>query len=1042
MSENTAAQTGAEDFPPQYDPHAFEDRLYAEWEKAGAFHSEPKPGKKPYTIPIPPPNVTGVLHIGHALNNTLQDILIRWRRMQGFETLWMPGTDHAGIATQNVVEKQIAATEKKNRYQIGRTELIKRIWDWKEQSGGTILKQLRKLGASCDWPRTRFTMDEGLSKAVRHAFVKLFNDGLIYRGKYLVNWCPRCRTTLSDDEVEHEDVKGKIYELHYPFVGTPPAPPAAPLEKDAEKPAPYYVSGKNCLTVATTRPETMLGDTAVAVHPDDARYKAFVGKMVELPLTGRTIPVIADSALELGFGTGCLKVTPAHDPVDYQIGRRHNLPLISILTESGTLNENCPPQYRDMDRFKARTQIVDDLKAQGLVGEIKDHPQQVGHCYRCHTIVEPYLASQWFVKMKPLSEMAVKATAEGRVKFHPERWAKVYLKWFDDVRDWPISRQIWWGHQIPVWYDLEANRDCIEEIEAGPDEPYDIEKNGKRIRYLIGENAKPIVSLEDPTTLPEYKGRTLLRDPDVLDTWFSSGLWPFSTLGWPDKTPELLYYYPTSTLVTSRGIIYFWVARMVMFGESMMGREPFSDVVIHGTVLDGEGNIMSKSKGNGIDPLDIIGRYGADAMRFTLADMSTGGQDLKFPVQIVCPHCNESQELPKKRSAPLMTCKKCKKEFQQPVPNAVTPPLAEPAMGPLDSPRFEKGRNFANKVWNAARFVITSISASAGEQASGETQRFASHTALMRTLKDEDRWILSRLNSTVLQMTESLEEFEFSKSIGTLYDFFWNEFCSWYIELSKPRLAPTASSEERAAARAVLLYVLDRSLRMLHPFCPYVSEALWAELGKRAPAGERNLNRAEYGSGPERPKDGLLITAAWPEYEVALIQPEREAQFASLFEAVIAVRAVRQELIDNSPKERKKEVSAALAKPLNVTIRTADGVLAERLKAQAHILTQMADIEAPAIGPELAAPKPASATAIKGGTIYVALSADLVDVEKLRLGKEIRAAEQYIPKIEGKLKNENFVKNAPPELVAEEREKLKETQDKLGSLKAALANLN
>ena len=1003
------AGAGAESFSTQYDPKAVEDRIYAQWEKSGAFHATPNPARKPYTVMIPPPNVTGVLHIGHALNNSLQDTLVRYRRMRGYETLWMPGTDHAGIATQNVVEKMIAKTEKKNRYQIGRAELIQRIWTWKEEFGGTILKQLRKLGSSCDWPRTRFTMDDGLSRAVRHAFVRLYNDGLIYRGKYLVNWCTRCSTTLSDDEVETADVKGKLYELHYPFS-----------------------DGSGQLTVATTRPETMLGDTAVAVHPNDARYTAFVGKFVDLPLTGRKIPVIADAALELGFGTGCLKVTPAHDPVDYQIGVRHKLPMINILAENGTLNANVPEIYRGLTVAKARTKVVDDLKALGLVGDVKDHAQNVGHCYRCGTVVEPFLTPQWYVKMKPMAELAIKATNDGRVNFHPERWTKVYLRWLEDVRDWAISRQIWWGHQLPVYYDLDANKDHITVVPAAENEPFDIEKDGKRFRYIIGENAKPIVTLEDPETLPEYKGKTLLRDPDVLDTWFSSSLWPMSTLGWPDKTPELDYFYPTSTLVTDRGIIYLWVARMVMMGQKNTGREPFKDVYIHGTVLDAAtGKRMSKSLGNGVDPLDIIARYGADALRYTLVEMTTEGQDLKLPVQIVCPHCDTSQEFPKKRSLPVMTCVKCKKEFQQPVPNET--PLAEPVMGPLDSPRFEKGRNFANKVWNAARYVLTSIPPSTG----------ASHAEIAKHLRDEDRWIISRLNSTVREVTQALDAFNFVGTTSLIYEFFWNEFCSWYIELTKARLQPTAAPEERESARAVLLYVLDRSLRLLHPVCPFITEALWAELAKVAgKPGERNLGRPETlsPSAPEN-KDGLLMTTAWPEPEAAWIDAEREAQFASLFETVIATRAVRQKLIDYSPKDKKKEVSATLAEPLKVSIRAGDAALASRLKSQAHVLMQMANVLTPDIGTDAAIPKPSSATAIKGGTIYVALGADLLPVEKLRLAGEIQQIEQYIPKVEGKLKNENFVKNAPPEVVQDERQRLAEAQEKLTSLKAALAEL-
>jgi valyl-tRNA synthetase len=1030
VSDPSPTPSSLDSFPSQYDPRQFEDRIYEQWESARVFHSEPNPARTPYTIMIPPPNVTGVLHIGHTLFTTLSDALIRYRRMTGRETLWMPGTDHAGISTQIVVEKQIAKAEKKNRYQIGRAELIKRVWQFKEESGGTILKQLRKLGASCDWDRTRFTMDDMLCKAVRHAFKRLYDDGLIYRGKkYLVNWCPSCRTTLSDDEVEHEDVKGKLYELRYPLVdcgaGFQPAKDDQPMQAGS----PHH---KQFLTVATTRPETMLGDTAVAVHPDDERYTQYVGRFVELPLTGRKIPVIADSALELGFGTGCLKVTPAHDPVDYAIGQRHKLPSINILTEGGAINENAPPQYRGLDRFKAREKVVADLKALGLVGDIKDHPQQVGHCYRCHSIVEPYLTAQWFVSMKPLSELAVKASAEGRVKFHPERWTKVYLKWFEEVRDWPISRQIWWGHRIPVWYDLDENKDSIIEIVAGENEPYDVEENGKRIRYLIGENAKPIVSEVDPDTLPQYKGRRLIQDADVLDTWFSSGLWPFSTLGWPDKTPELDYYYPTDTMVTARGIIYFWVARMVMLGEKLVGKEPFRDVVITSTMLDGDGQIMSKSKGNGIDPLDVIKRYGADALRFTILDLSTGGQDLKFPVQIICPHCNESQELPRKRTNPVMTCRKCKKEFQQPVPNEK--PLAEPMMGTLDSPRFEKGRNFVNKFWNAARFVMTSI-CGAGFQPAKDAGRMPAPQFL-----DEDRWILSRLNSTIKAQTRALEEFEFSKASGALYDFFWNEFCAWYIELAKPRMAENADAADRSAAQAVLLHVLDRSMRLLHPLCPFVSEALWAELNKRVPPPSR---RPDSNAGEDAGGTGLLAAASWPKPDESRIDNAIESQFASLFDAVVAVRAVRQELIDNAPRERKKDVGTALSGELSVAIRTEDAALAHRLREQRHILMRMAETKEPQIGgPELVPPKPASATAIKGGTIYVALSADLVDVEKLRLAKEIKNLEQYIPRVEGKLKNDSFVKNAPPELVDEERGRLREAKSKLDSLSAALRAIN
>ncbi|MBI3829709.1 MAG: valine--tRNA ligase [Planctomycetes bacterium] len=1003
---STAPQPG--EMPTQYDPKQFEDATYERWEKSGVFHSEPKAGRKPYTIMIPPPNVTGVLHIGHALNNSLQDLLVRFRRMQGRETLWLPGTDHAGIATQNVVEKQIAKNENKSRYEIGREELIKRIWDFTNQSGDTILKQLRKLGASCDWQRKRFTLDEGLNSAVREAFVKLFKDGLLYRGKYLVNWCPRCRTTLSDDEVEHEEVNGRLYELHYPFADS-----ASRTQNSA---LPY-------LTVATTRPETMLGDTAVAVHPDDERYKHLIGQKVKLPLTGREIPIIGDAALDREFGTGCLKVTPAHDPVDYQIGLRHKLQILNILTEDGRLNEECPPEFRGMDRYKARKAVMEALKALGLTGEIKDHKQQVGHCYRCHTMIEPFLTSQWFVNMKPLSKLAVAATASGRVKFHPERWTKVYLNWFEDVRDWPISRQIWWGHQVPAWYCLEDNAGTIEKIEAGPDEPFEIVENGKRYRYLIGEHAKPIVASEDPSKLPQYQGKTLVRDPDVLDTWFSSALWPFSTLGWPEKTKELEYYYPTDTLVTSRGIIYFWVARMVMMGEHLLGKEPYRDVVIHGTVLDGDGAVMSKSKGNGIDPLDIIQRYGADAMRFTIFDMATEGQDIKFPVQIVCPHCDEMQELPRKRTEPVMKCAKCKQDFQQPVPNE--PTLAEPKMGALDSKRFEKGRNFTNKVWNAARFVLTSIDADTAK-------RLEDHAAIEAGLRDEDRWILSRLTGTINQVTIALDNFDFSRATNKLYTFFWDEFCAWTIELSKSRLQP--GSSDKTAATAVLVHVLDRSLRLLHPFCPFISEVLWAELARKAPTPtSRNLGYPPTDDvGKERPFVGeMLAGSCWPDPTFGLLNTDLEDEFLSVLEAVRAVRNIRQKN-GIQPKEA-----------LSVFIKTTDDAAAKRLLAQKHILVQMANVKQIEIGLNVQKPKPAGTEVFAGAELYVAL-AGLIDPakERERLAKEIERTQHAVNQGKKKLGDDKFVKNAPPDKVDAEKARLAEYRAKVASLQAALKDLD
>ncbi|MCX7805957.1 MAG: valine--tRNA ligase, partial [Planctomycetota bacterium] len=682
--------------PTTYDPSAVEEKIYRRWESGGAFASSVRRDRRPYCIVIPPPNVTGVLHIGHALNNTLQDLLIRYHRMKGEEAMWLPGTDHAGIATQNVVEREIYAKEKKTRHDLGREELVRRIWEWREQYGNRIIEQLRRIGCSCDWSRLRFTMDEGLSRAVREVFVRLFNEGLIYRGRYIVNWCPRCRTALADDEVEPRDVRGSLWFIRYPVKGDP----------------------SRGLTVATTRPETMLGDTAVAVHPDDGRHRWAVGKRLMLPLMNREIPVVADAAVEKDFGTGAVKVTPAHDRNDFELGRRHGLPEEVVIGEDGIMTGAAGP-YRGLDRYEARRRIVEDLGKEGLLEKVEDHAHAVGHCYRCDTVIEPYLSMQWFVKMKPLADLAIRATEERRVVFHPARWEKVYLQWLREVRDWCISRQIWWGHRIPVFY-------C--------DEPGCGAMSAER---------------EDISRCPKCGSSRIHQDPDVLDTWFSSALWPFSTLGWPSRTPELEYYYPTDTLVTARGIIYFWVARMVMMGEKFMGREPFRHVYIHGTVLDAQGRIMSKSLGNGIDPLEVVAKYGADALRFCLTHMTTEGQDLRLSME-----------------------------------------------------RFEEGRNFANKIWNAARFCLTVLEGRELARLDGPDD-----------LAFEDRWVLSRTYSTLEKAEAELEEFDFHGVCETLYHFFWDEFCACYIELVKERLKKDdgRGGRDAAVARRILAHVLDAS---------------------------------------------------------------------------------------------------------------------------------------------------------------------------------------------------------------------------------------
>ncbi len=693
-----------------YEPHDVEKRWYSEWETKGYFHAAATSDKKPYSIVIPPPNVTGALHMGHALNNTLQDILCRWKRMQGYNVLWMPGTDHAGIATQNVVERQLTA-EGKDRHDLGREAFIERVWKWKAESGGQIIGQLKRLGASCDWERERFTMDEGLSKAVRTVFVKLYEDGLIYRDNRLINWCPRCHTALSDIEVEHEDHKGHLWYIRYPVVGEP----------------------GRFVVVATTRPETMLGDSAVAVHPEDERYSDLVGKKVLLPLVNREIPVVADDYVDREFGTGVVKITPAHDFNDFEVGLRHGLDKINVLDESGVINA-AGHQYEGMDRFAARTRIVAELEAAGLMEKIDDHPMSVGGCYRCKTVVEPYLSLQWYVKVAPLAERALDAVKSGKTRILPKQWENTYYDWMENIRDWCISRQIWWGHRIPAWFC-----DHCGEI---------------------------TVAMEAPTTCSKCGSDELRQETDVLDTWFSSALWPFSTMGWPDQTAELKTFYPTACLVTGFDILFFWVARMMMMGLHFMNEVPFTDVYIHALVRDAQGHKMSKSKGNVIDPLTVIDQYGTDAFRFTLAAFAAQGRDIK---------------------------------------------LAEE--------RIAGYRNFCNKVWNAARFTLMNLEGFNPDNVQHETLEFS----------QGDRWILHRLNETARIVDETLTGYRYNESAMTLYQFTWSEFCDWYLELSKQDIY-NGTPERKLATQYVLWYTLENLLRLLHPFMPFITEEIWQAL--------------------------------------------------------------------------------------------------------------------------------------------------------------------------------------------------------------------
>ncbi|MDY0150400.1 MAG: valine--tRNA ligase, partial [Kiritimatiellia bacterium] len=709
------------ELPKQVDTKAIEEKWNAWWEEKGYAHAEAGQAGKPYSIVIPPPNVTGILHMGHALNNTVQDVMIRRKRMQGHTTVWVPGTDHAGIATQNAVEKDLKK-QGKNRWDMPRDEFMKRVWEWKEKYGGTILNQLEKLGASCDWQRTRFTMDEGLSDAVAEVFVRLYDKKLIYRGEYIINWCPRCGTALSDEESEHEEQAGHLWHIRYPVKG----------------------GRKNeCVVVATTRPETLLGDTAVAVNPRDERYDKLKGRTLLLPILGREIPVIEDDFVDPQFGTGAVKVTPAHDPNDFEMGRRHDLPMLNVMTDTGDMNENAGP-YQGLDRFACRTKIVDDLQATGLLLKVEDHANSVGHCYRCHTVVEPRLSPQWFVKMKPLARPAIDAVKDGHVRFVPERWNKVYLDWMDNIRDWCISRQIWWGHRIPVFY-CEAE-DCQHQWAA----------RGQ------------------PTACPRCGAKSIHQDPDVLDTWFSSWLWPFSVFGWPQETPDLKTFYPTNDLVTAPEIIFFWVARMIMAGLEFMGEVPFRRVYLHGTVRDNKGRKMSKSLGNSIDPLDIIKDFSADALRFSLIALTATGQDVY-----------------------------------------------------ISKEKFELGRNFGTKIWNAARFLQMFTD---GETVAVQAPQF--DPALLTA---DDQHILARLHKTVAACDENIDRCRFNDYAKTIYDFFWHEFCDWYVEYAKLPLKGDDKAR-KAEVLKVMHYVLSRALCLLHPIMPFLTEELWQGMGYAAMA--------------------------------------------------------------------------------------------------------------------------------------------------------------------------------------------------------------
>jgi valyl-tRNA synthetase len=1002
----------------RYEPKEAESRWYPFWESRGYFWSDPD-DRKPFTIVIPPPNVTGALHMGHALNNTLQDILVRWRRMQGYNSLWVPGTDHAGIATQAVVERRLLEQEGKTRHDVGRDGLLQRIWAWKGEYEQRILNQLRRLGCSCDWRRTRFTLDEICSRAVRETFFRLFRDGLIYRGKRLVNWDTHLQTAIADDEIFYETVPGKLWVLKYPL----------------KEP----VAGCDGLCVATTRPETMLGDTAVAVHPDDPRYRSVIGKAVILPLLNREIPVIADPVLvDPTFGTGCVKITPAHDPNDYAAAQRHGLPMINILNPDGTINANGGP-YAGLDRYVARQRVVEDLERLGYLVEVKDYEVQLAHSDRSKTPIEPYLSDQWFVRMAPLAEQAIRVAESGEVRFVPARYGRTYIDWLAEKRDWCISRQLWWGHRIPVWTrDLapEQLKAALEELRTAPGGPQacirlmeaesgrswafeelrdprellaEVEQLGQRQPVRL--QAHVCLKCDEPLWLSWLEAHGYRQDPDVLDTWFSSALWPHATLGWPEDTAELRYYYPTDVLVTSRDIITLWVARMVMMGLYNCGKVPFWKVYIHPKILDGFGQTMSKSKGNGVDPLDIIDRYGVDALRFTLTLMTTETQDVRLPVGYECPFCGnvlpqrlEHQQMkPKDGRKPRLTCSSCKKDFQFPSPH-FDPDPGEP-VARIVSEKFELGRNFANKLWNAARFSLQNL---------GDYQPIRVDVA---SLPFEDRWILGELSDVARKVTEHLEAFRFSDVARSLYDFTWGQFCDWYVEMVKLRLR---APEARPQAQGVLATVLDGILRLLHPVAPFVTEHLWQALGQCCP--RRGL------PVPETAAESVMV-APWPVYPDTWLDLERRRQMEQLQGLIRAVRNL------------KTLFQIELKQPVDACVRT-DSPLVQLFRANAHLIQALAGVGELVVGTEVQRPPQAAAEVAPAWELYVPLQG-LIDRDKevRRLEKRREELRRLVQSIHRKLMNEDFLTKAPADVVERERERVAELTEQLNSLEAFLNDL-
>lgn len=880
--------TEEHNIPKVYDPASVEKKWYEFWEKNRYFHAEPEPGKKPFSIVIPPPNITGKLHMGHALDNTLQDILIRWHRMMGDNTLWMPGYDHAGLATQIKVEEVLKKEEGKTRFDLGREEFVKRVWAWKEEYGDRIINQLKCLGISCDWERKRFTMDEGCSRAVRETFVSLFEKGLIYKGTRITNWCVNCHTALSDIEVEHEDTPGHLWYVRYPVIG----------EEDTY------------LTIATTRPETIPGDTAVAVNPEDERYAKLIGKTLRLPVLNREIPVIADSYVDTKFGTGAVKITPSHDPNDYEMGLRHNLPEIVVIGKDGVMTEEAGP-FAGLERYECRKQIVARLKEEGYLVKIEEHSHAVGHCQRCHNIVEPLVSTQWFVKMQPLVKAAVDCVTDGRTQFVPERFTKNYTGWMENIHDWCISRQIWWGHRIPVWYC----DDC-------------------------GEMSASRTDLEK---CPKCGSTHIHQDEDALDTWFSSALWPFSTMGWPDNTELFKQFYPTSVLVTGYDIIFFWVARMLIMGMEFMKEIPFEKVFIHGLVRDSQGRKMSKSLGNGIDPLEVIEKYGADTLRFMLITGNTPGNDMRFYWE-----------------------------------------------------RVEGTRNFANKIWNASRFALMNM------EGYDKDAELAPYTLA-------DKWILSRLQDTVKDVTGLLERFELGEAGRAIYDFIWSEVCDWYIEIAKPRLYNKEAAAERATAQHVLATVLVSAMKLLHPYMPFITEEIYQCLPHEAES---------------------IMISKWPVADESLVDPEAERGMNAIMDSIKAIRNMRAEV--NANPGKKIPAIMLVSEDLREVVAHNDSYI--------KLLGGIDNLELRPLNGEK--PENAMAAVVTGIEVYLPL-AGLIDVEKetQRLSKERAAMEKDLQRAGSKLNNAGFLAKAPEDVIAKERAKYEELSGKIEAVKKRMAYL-